>query len=185
MVAIAAMCTSRRSRCEAGMGATSIMGSFLPDGEWLNVRGPEGEAVLLMCPLWTEHPISCRSDSFAQPCWSILLKQARRPWLVRAYLTSRVRRQQKVECGVVAIKFSVFLPTGFLMDFMGIPDPVAAYEQMTEITKVADEVGFQSVWLADHMTPAAPVPAGVFESWISLAALARDTERIRLGHLCS
>jgi F420-dependent oxidoreductase-like protein len=84
----------------------------------------------------------------------------------------------------VSIKFSIFLPTGFAMEFMGFPDAVAAYERMTEITKAADEAGFDTAWLADHFTPAVPgVPAGVFESWVSLAGLARDTQRIRLGHM--
>jgi F420-dependent oxidoreductase-like protein len=81
------------------------------------------------------------------------------------------------------MKFSVFLPTGFTLDYMGIPDPVAAYEKMTEIAKVADDAGFETLWLADHLTPAVPAPATVFEVWISLAALARDTRRVRLGHM--
>jgi len=84
----------------------------------------------------------------------------------------------------MSIKFSVFLPTGFAMEYMGFPDSVAAYERMTEIAKAADEAGFETVWLADHFTPAVPgVPAGVFEAWVSLAGLARDTQRIRLGHM--
>ncbi|MFL6109981.1 MAG: LLM class flavin-dependent oxidoreductase, partial [Catenulispora sp.] len=84
----------------------------------------------------------------------------------------------------MSIKFSVFLPTGFGLDFLGFPDPVAGYERMTEIARTADEAGFETVWVADHLTPAVPgVPADVFESWVALAGLARETRRIRLGHM--
>lgn len=84
----------------------------------------------------------------------------------------------------MSIKFSIFLPTGFAMEYMGFPDSVSAYERMTEIAKAADEAGFETAWVADHFTPAVPgVPSGVFESWVTLAGLARDTQRIRLGHM--
>lgn len=83
----------------------------------------------------------------------------------------------------MSVKFSVFLPTGFTLDFMGIPDPVAAYDRMTQIAQVADESGFETLWLADHFISAMPSQAAVFEAWISLAALARDTSRVRLGHM--
>jgi F420-dependent oxidoreductase-like protein len=83
----------------------------------------------------------------------------------------------------MSVKFSVFLPTGFTLDFMGIPNPVDAYAKMTEIAQVADETGFETLWLADHLISAIPSQAVVFEAWISLAALARDTQRVRLGHM--
>ena len=71
------------------------------------------------------------------------------------------------------------------MEYMGFPDPVAAYDfGLSEITKAADQAGFETAWLADHFTPAVPgVPAGVFESWVSLAGMARETQNIRLGHM--
>jgi F420-dependent oxidoreductase-like protein len=85
----------------------------------------------------------------------------------------------------MSVKFSVFLPTGFTFDFMGIADPVDAYATMTQIAQVADESGFETLWLADHLNAAMPAQATVFEAWISLAALARDTRRVRLGTLVS
>jgi F420-dependent oxidoreductase-like protein len=83
----------------------------------------------------------------------------------------------------MAIKHSVFLPTGFGQEFAGIPDPVEAYETMTRIAQVADEVGFDTLWLADHFLTIPPSQEKVFESWTSIAALLRDTTRIRVGHL--
>jgi F420-dependent oxidoreductase-like protein len=39
------------------------------------------------------------------------------------------------------------------------------------------------VWTADHFEPYPATPDFVFESWTTLAALARDTNRVRLGQL--
>jgi F420-dependent oxidoreductase-like protein len=83
----------------------------------------------------------------------------------------------------MSIKYSVFLPTGFLLDFMGYEEPIAAHDRLTELAKIADEVGFESLWLADQLTPAFPYQAPMFESWVTLGALARDTERIRIGNM--
>jgi F420-dependent oxidoreductase-like protein len=83
------------------------------------------------------------------------------------------------------MKFSCFLPSGFLLDFMGFEDPVDAHNRLTEIAKVADESGFESVYIPDQLTPAFPFQAPIFESWTTVAALARDTERIRVGTMVS
>lgn len=83
------------------------------------------------------------------------------------------------------IKYSVFLPSGFLLDFMGYEDPVEAHARLTEIAQIADESGFESLWIADQLTPALPFQAPIFESWTTLAGLARDTRRIRLGNMVS
>jgi len=85
----------------------------------------------------------------------------------------------------MSIKYSVFLPTGFLLDWVGFENPVDAHNRMTEIARAADESGFETLWLADQLTPAFPMPAPVFESWTTIAALARDTERIRIGNMVS
>jgi alkanesulfonate monooxygenase SsuD/methylene tetrahydromethanopterin reductase-like flavin-dependent oxidoreductase (luciferase family) len=49
--------------------------------------------------------------------------------------------------------------------------------------RLADELGFHSVWFMDHLTPPAGPGYDCFEGWTVAAALARLTERIRLGHL--
>ena len=49
--------------------------------------------------------------------------------------------------------------------------------------RLADEVGFHSVWFMDHLTPPAGPGYDCFEAWTVAAALARATETIHLGHL--
>ncbi len=85
------------------------------------------------------------------------------------------------------LQFGVGLPQGWTMDLAGIKDPVEAYEAMTRVAQTADELGFSSVWLADHFhTVPQPVQEKVFECWTTTAALARDTKRVRIAQVtCS
>ena len=49
--------------------------------------------------------------------------------------------------------------------------------------QLAEEVGLDSVWLADHLLAPFNVDGNVFEGWTALAALAGTTSKVRLGHL--
>ncbi len=70
------------------------------------------------------------------------------------------------------------------MDLAGIADPVEAYETLTRVAQVADEVGFESAWLVDHFhTIPRPSQEVTFECWTTTAAVARDTKRIRVGQM--
>jgi F420-dependent oxidoreductase-like protein len=82
------------------------------------------------------------------------------------------------------MKFGVFVPQGWKMDLVGIGDPIAQYEAMTNVAKVADESGFESIWVYDHFhTVPKPTPETTFECWTITATLARDTERVRIGQM--
>jgi F420-dependent oxidoreductase-like protein len=81
------------------------------------------------------------------------------------------------------MKLSLYLPTGTTQEFAGHRDPVAAFDTIVELATVAEEVGFATVWAPDHFVPFGPPGAYVFEVWTTLAALARETSRIRLGQL--
>ena len=70
------------------------------------------------------------------------------------------------------------------MDLASVPDPVEAYEAMTGVARLADDLGFESLWLVDHFhTIPRPVQEKTFECWTTTAAVARDTRRIRVGQL--
>src|ERR1700730_15674516 len=82
------------------------------------------------------------------------------------------------------MKYSIALPNGWKMSLVDIKDPVEAYETMTNVAKAADETGFEAVWLVDHFhTVPYPSQEVTFECWMSLAALARDTKRVRVGQI--
>ena len=84
----------------------------------------------------------------------------------------------------MAMKFGVFVPQGWKMDLAGIGDPVAQYEAMTAVAKVADAGPWDSVWVYDHFhTVPEPTMETTFECWTVSATLARDTKRVRIGQM--
>jgi F420-dependent oxidoreductase-like protein len=82
------------------------------------------------------------------------------------------------------MKFGVSLPNGWKMSLVDIKDPVEAYETMTNVAKAADDAGYEAVWMVDHFhTVPTPTQEVTFECLMSLAAIARDTKRIRIGQI--
>ncbi|WP_460523419.1 LLM class F420-dependent oxidoreductase [Flindersiella endophytica] len=81
------------------------------------------------------------------------------------------------------MKFSLYLPMGFGQELASFGDPIEAYEVLTELARTADEVGFETVWVLDHLHTVPPSQAYLFECWSTVAALARDTTRVRIGQL--
>lgn len=82
----------------------------------------------------------------------------------------------------MSLKLGVSLPQ--TVNLANQSDPVEAYEAMTRVAQTADEVGFDSVWLIDHLLPSPRGPQEVpFECWTTTAAVARDTKRIRIGQM--
>ena len=84
----------------------------------------------------------------------------------------------------MTMQFGVWLPQAWNGDFRESKDPVEAFETMTHIAHTADEAGFTSAWLIDHLhTLPQPSQEVAFEAWTTTAALARDTRRVRVGQL--
>src|SRR4051794_36929234 len=84
----------------------------------------------------------------------------------------------------MAMDYGIIVPQGWRMDLVDIPDPVEAYEAMTRVAQEAEGLGFHSIWLYDHFhTVPTPTQEVTFECWISTAALARDTKRVRIGQM--
>lgn len=82
----------------------------------------------------------------------------------------------------MSMKFGIALPQGTLMELAGITDPVEAYETMTQVALTAEEAGFDSLWLSDAFWAGDP-SQNLFECWTTVAALARDTRRARIGQM--
>lgn len=85
----------------------------------------------------------------------------------------------------MATQFGVFVPQGWRMDLAEIKDPVEQYEAMTNVAKAADAIpAYDSIWLYDHFhTVPTPTHETTFECWTTTAALARDTQRVKVGQM--
>lgn len=59
-------------------------------------------------------------------------------------------------------------------------------DELVEFWKLADEMGFDSLWNNDHlMAVGSDEGAPAFEAWTMLAAMARETARVRIGCMVS
>lgn len=84
------------------------------------------------------------------------------------------------------LTFGAGIPQGWRMDLVEISDPIEKYEAMTRAAREADRLGYDSIWLFDHFhTVPTPELETTFECFTSLAGLARDTQRIRLGQMAT
>lgn len=85
----------------------------------------------------------------------------------------------------MAIRFGVFVPQGWRMDLIEIRDPIEQYEAMTQVAKIADLIpAYDSIWVYDHFhTVPKPTLETTFECWTITAALARDTQRVKVGQM--
>jgi F420-dependent oxidoreductase-like protein len=87
---------------------------------------------------------------------------------------------------VSQIRFGANAPQGWKTELIGIPDPSEKWAKCLEITKLAEELGYDSIWVYDHFhNVPAPAHEAVFECWTVMAALAAATSRIRLGQMVS
>jgi alkanesulfonate monooxygenase SsuD/methylene tetrahydromethanopterin reductase-like flavin-dependent oxidoreductase (luciferase family) len=58
------------------------------------------------------------------------------------------------------------------------------FPELIAMAQTAEAVGFDSIWVGDHLLYDLPVgPRGPWEAWTSLAALAACTSRVLLGPL--
>jgi F420-dependent oxidoreductase-like protein len=81
------------------------------------------------------------------------------------------------------MQIGVIVPQGWTGEYKGW-NPVDAWRRTVAVAKQAESLGFESIWLFDHFhTVPRPTLEITFEAFTSLAALAAETERVRLGHI--
>jgi F420-dependent oxidoreductase-like protein len=80
--------------------------------------------------------------------------------------------------------FGAFVPQGWKTELAGIDGAEAQWATTVEVAKLAEALGYDSIWVYDHFHNV-PVPAheAVFECWTTLAALSQVTSRVRLGQM--
>lgn len=85
---------------------------------------------------------------------------------------------------MTSLTFGVFVPQGWKMELSSIPDPQEKWAKAIEIAELAEDVGYDSLWVYDHFHNV-PVPAHetMFEAWTTLAAISQRTSRIHLGQM--
>ena len=78
----------------------------------------------------------------------------------------------------------VFTPQGWKTELRSIPDPQDQWRRVVDTAVLAEELGYDSVWVYDHVHNV-PVPSNesIFECWTTMAALSQVTRRIRLGQM--
>jgi len=70
------------------------------------------------------------------------------------------------------------------MDLVEIRDPIAQYNAMTGVARAAEAAGYDSIWVYDHFhTTPTPEMETCFEAWTITAALARDTQAVKIGQM--
>jgi F420-dependent oxidoreductase-like protein len=81
------------------------------------------------------------------------------------------------------VRVGIIVPQGWTGEYDGW-DAARAWARSVAIAHEAETLGFDSLWLFDHVqTEPVPTDEITFEAFVSLAALAVETARVRLGHL--
>jgi F420-dependent oxidoreductase-like protein len=82
------------------------------------------------------------------------------------------------------LTFGVFAPQGWRMELASIEDPQAKWATTVEIAELAEQLGFDSLWVYDHFhNVPRPAHETMFECWTTLAAISQRTSRIMLGQM--
>jgi F420-dependent oxidoreductase-like protein len=86
--------------------------------------------------------------------------------------------------GDQSIVFGVFMPQGWKMELAQIDGAAAKWSAAVGIARRAEELGYDSVWVYDHVhNVPRPAHEAVFECWTTIAAISQLTSRIRLGQM--
>jgi F420-dependent oxidoreductase-like protein len=82
------------------------------------------------------------------------------------------------------ITFGAFVPQGWKMELSSIDGAEAKWAKAVDIAVLAEELGYDSVWVYDHFhNVPRPAHEAVFEAWTTIAAISQRTSRVRLGQM--
>jgi alkanesulfonate monooxygenase SsuD/methylene tetrahydromethanopterin reductase-like flavin-dependent oxidoreductase (luciferase family) len=76
------------------------------------------------------------------------------------------------------MRYGLIVPQGWREDLEG-----RDFETAATVARRAEALGFDSIWLYDHLQTRDGDPDRVLECWTTLAALARETSRVQLGQI--
>jgi F420-dependent oxidoreductase-like protein len=80
--------------------------------------------------------------------------------------------------------FGAFVPQGWKMELASIDGAEAKWAKAVEVAQLAERLGYDSVWLYDHVhNVPRPAHETVFECWTTIAAISQVTSRVRLGQM--
>ncbi len=72
--------------------------------------------------------------------------------------------------------FGAFIPQGWKMELAGIDGAAAKWAKAVEIAVLAEELGYDSIWVYDHFhNVPRPAHEAVFECWTTMAAISQRT----------
>jgi F420-dependent oxidoreductase-like protein len=81
------------------------------------------------------------------------------------------------------MKIGVIVPQGWVLEYSGW-ESSAAWNRTRTVARQSEELGFESIWLYDHFHTVPRTEDEItFEAFTTLAALASETQRVRLGHV--
>jgi len=81
------------------------------------------------------------------------------------------------------VKIGVIVPQGWTREYEGWRS-TDAWARASDLAAQVEALGFESIWVFDHFhTVPRPTMNITFESFTTLAALAPETNRVRLGHI--
>jgi len=77
------------------------------------------------------------------------------------------------------VVFGAFVPQGWKMELSGIDSAEAKWAKAVEVAQLAEQLGYDSVWLYDHVhNVPRPAHEAVFECWTTIAAISQVTSRV-------
>jgi F420-dependent oxidoreductase-like protein len=83
------------------------------------------------------------------------------------------------------MRFGAFVPQGWRLDLGDVP-VARQWDTMVAAARVAEDVGFESVWVYDHFHTFPDLShQSTWEAWTVMAGLAEATGGIRLGQMCT